>query len=55
MLEKMLQVRTGPAGEVPVMSCSADGDSRAPSAFGFVLISAAPVNACVNRGGQFPL
>lgn len=29
----------GPAGELAVMSCRADGDSIAPYAFGFVLTS----------------
>lgn len=37
-LEKMLQVGMSPAGELAVVSCRADGDSRHPSAFGFVLI-----------------
>lgn len=38
-LEKMLQVRAGPAGELAVMSCRAGGNSMTPSAVGFVLIS----------------
>lgn len=35
----MFQVRMGPAGELAVMSCGADGDSMTSSAFGFVLTS----------------
>lgn len=35
----MFQVRIGPARELAVMSCGADGDSMAPYAFGFILTS----------------
>jgi len=49
----MLQVRRGLPGEPAVMSFRADGDSRAPSAFGFFPISATPAKACVDRAGQF--